>query len=373
MSVGSDTLLTDPVVGPNNQLQVDALKNILGIGTGALALGAGARGLSGLGSFFGRNVGGGPRTPQRQSFVRIPVPVAVRSRAERDELLAATEQDKEAGLAKLAEDALTTVANMGGLLRQPGQKPGLLHETFGGWNEPGMLQKPWTYLPAAAAAAGGLYGGWKLTDYLLDKTKNVEQESELEAARKDYEEALAGRRKLASAESGPLDELAALYEKRALLNEGLGLATLGLGGIAALSGLGTYNWTRSIAEDKAVEEAVKRRQAQIAEQSPSPIMAIPTPVPVLRPGRSHWDHLMGHKPGPERPRKLDHEKAANIGQAADQFLGRIKNNQMAVWQRLMTPTDAKPAKPPAGSDKPAPPQLPTLAGTRAKMIGPQSA
>ena len=245
---------------------------------------------------------------------------------------------------------------------------------IGGLDEASAWQKPWAYPLGGAALAGGLYGGWKLTDYLLDKTKNMEQESELEAARKDYEDALAGRRKMASAEPRPLDALADLYEKRAgWWNEGLGLGLLGTGGIAGLSGLGAYNWTRSIAEDKAVEEAVRRRQAQIAEQSPSPIMAIPTPVPIMEPHRSHWDHIMGRKPNPEKPRKLDHEKAANIGQAADQFLGRIKNNQMAVWQRLMTPTDAKPAKPPAGSDKPAPPQLPTLAGARTQMTGPKPA
>ena len=58
MSVGSDPLLTDPEVGLNNLSQVNALKSIVGLGGGALALGAGARGLSGLGNFFGRNLGG---------------------------------------------------------------------------------------------------------------------------------------------------------------------------------------------------------------------------------------------------------------------------------------------------------------------------
>ena len=76
---------------PATNFSVDALRNIFGFGAGALALGAGARDLSGLGSFLSRNMGGAPRTPLRQSFVRIPVPVKVRTSAERDAMLAAAE------------------------------------------------------------------------------------------------------------------------------------------------------------------------------------------------------------------------------------------------------------------------------------------
>ena len=90
MSIGSDQDLYGPTgVGPNNEAQVNALKLILGLGTGAFAAGAGARGLSSLGSFFKRNLSGPARTPMRQSFVRIPVPVKVHSPAERAAILAA--------------------------------------------------------------------------------------------------------------------------------------------------------------------------------------------------------------------------------------------------------------------------------------------
>ena len=266
-------------------------------------------------------------------------------------------------------DLTATIADALGLIRRPGEQVGAIRDAIGGWNEPNLMQKPWAWAPTGAALGGGLYGGWKLTDYLLDKTKNMEQESELEAARKDYEDALASRRKIASAgaTSSPLEILADRYEKRALLNEGLGLGLLGLGAIGLGSGVGAYNWTRSLAEDRAVEEAVKRRQAQIAEQAPSPVMAIPTPVPVMPQHRSHWHQLLGHASD-----KKEKEKTANVGQAADQFLNRIKSNQMAVWQRLMTPTDGKAAKPEKPAE-PLPPQLPTLAGTRSRMMGQQSA
>jgi hypothetical protein len=132
---------------------------------------------------------------------------------------------------------------------------------------------------------------------------------------------------------------------------------------------------------------VKRRQAQIAEQSPSPIMAIPTPTPVYHPHRhrSAWEHLTGRggagalsaedeaRMAEAEAGAADMGKAANVGQAADQVLGRIKSQQMDVWNRMMTPVDAKPAKP-AKPEPPPPPQLPTLAGKgMAATTGPPSA
>jgi hypothetical protein len=359
MSVGSDPLL-DPRVQPFNQAQVDALRNIAGLGVGALAVGAGARGLAGLGGFLDRNLGGPPRTPLRQSFVRIPVPVEVRTRAERDAMRAAAGEDKEAGLAKLAHDAWTTAADTLGLLRRPGQAANPLQDLVGGWGQSHWSQMPWTVPTGAAALGGGLYGGWKLTDYLLDKTRTVEQEGELEEARKDYEAALAGRRKLAAA-CDPLEALADLHEKRGWLNPLLGTGLLGAGAIALGSGIGSYRWVRSMAEDKAVEEAVRRRQAQIAEQSPSPIIAIPTPVPIYRP----HDH---RSPGATRAEKA--EKAAHLGRAADEFLDRIKADKRKVWDRMMTPQDGKPAKP-AKPEEPPPPRPPTVADAMVARRPPQ--
>ena len=323
-----DDLFTNPLVGVPNQNQVDTVNKNLGWGGLALAGGAAARGLTGLGQFFGRETGGEPKTPMRQSFVRIPVPVKVKTRAERDAMLAQAQEeiDKEAAFAKLAEDSFgATIAHLGGLLREPHEQVGLLRKTLSGWGEPGMAQKPWTYIAAPLAIGGGLYGGWKLTDYLLNKTRSAEQESELESARKEYESALAGRRKLASAEPDPLDDLAAEYEKRALVNElaGIGLGAAGL--TALLSGLGTYRWTRSLAEDKAVEEAVRRRQAQLAEQSPSPIMAVPTPVPIYEPRKPAWHRLLGHGDDTDkglagegdRPMRFGEHKAAMAKEAAE--------------------------------------------------------
>jgi hypothetical protein len=367
MSVGLESLF-DPksVVGPSNQAQLDQLKNILTMGGTALAGGAALRGLSGLGQFLGRSLGGAPATPQRQSFVRIPVPVRVRSKAERDAMLQAAQADiaKEAGFEKLAQGAFDWAAkhlgNAAGLFLKPGEQPGWLKNTITGWGQ--QATPPWAVPAGLAAGLGGLYGGWKLTDYLLDKTRTAEQESEVDAARKEYEAALAGRRKIASADPDPLDALADRFEKQGLWNELLG-GGLALGGLAALgSGLGTYRWMRSLSEDKAIEEAVKRRQAQIAEQSPSPIMAVPTPMPVYGVRRAPWHHHLASrltgKPIPDEGEE-EGEKSANISQNADRFINQYRANQRAVWDRMMTPTDGKPQKP-AKPQPPPPPRLPSL-------------
>jgi hypothetical protein len=239
---GEDLLNLPGGLGAANQAQVDALRSVLGLGTTALAVGAAGRGLAGLGSFLGRELGGGAKTPQRQSFVRIPVPVRVRSRAEREAMLAAgrAEIDKEAGFAKLAGDALTSFADTMGMLRRPGEVGNMIQNTIGGWGESNKWNMPWHIPAALAAGAGGLYGGWKLTDYLLDKTRAAEQESEVSQARKEYEAALAGRRKVASAGPDPLDALAGLWEKRGWVNQAIGGALTAAGLTALLSGVGTY-------------------------------------------------------------------------------------------------------------------------------------
>lgn len=328
-----DPQYLDPRVAPANEAQVEAVRRLLGLAGTTLALGAGARGVVGLGNFLQRNLVGPPRTPQRQSFIRIPVPVEVDDGG----------AEKEAGHDKLADAAQEFASGMG-LLRKPGEAVGWLRDNLGGWGQPDPKQMPWAYPAAALAGVGGLYGGWKLTDYLLDKTRSNEQESELDTARRDYEHALASRYKAAAAPT-PLDRLADAAEKRGLWNEALGTALLAGSGLAGLSGLATYNWARGRSRAKAIEEAVRRRQAQLAEQAPNPVMAVPIPVPVRR------------------------EKAAHIGQAADQWLNRRRAEQMRVWERLMTPQDARGRAEARRPEGPAQPQLPTLAGAWSRAAG----
>jgi hypothetical protein len=352
-----DTSYFDPRVRASNQAQVDVMRQLLGLAGTTFALGAGARGVVGLGNFLNRNLVGPPRTPMRQSFVRIPVPVDVEDdedgRRQRKAAAASPplpsppspqpQSDALGGLARYFTENL-------GLLRSPGEAVGSLRNNLSGWGEEQWSKMPWAYPVGAAALGGGLYGGWKLTDYLLDKTRTREQESELDEARRNYEQALASRYKTADTAT-PLDKLAAYAEKQGLWNEALGVGLLGGGLLAGTSALATYNWTRNRSRARAIEEAVKRRQAQLTEQAPTPVMAIPVPVSMRR-----------HDPD---------EKRANMGEAANQWLGRRRAQQMEVWQRMMTPADGKGRAEPRRQEGPVPPQLPTLAGAWSRMTGHQ--
>jgi hypothetical protein len=125
-----DPQYLDPRVAPANDAQVEAVRRLLGLAGGTLALGAGARGVVGLGNFLHRNLVGPPRTPQRQSFVRIPVPVEVD-----DE-----QPEKMASHDKLADAAQEFASGMG-LLRKPGEAVGWLRDNLGGWGQGDLKQR----------------------------------------------------------------------------------------------------------------------------------------------------------------------------------------------------------------------------------------
>jgi hypothetical protein len=70
----------------------------------------------------------------------------------------------------------------------------------------GNAASPWS-LPGAPllgglAIGGGAYGGWKLTDWLLDRARKLEVQRELAASKAEYEKALkqngAGQAKIAT-------------------------------------------------------------------------------------------------------------------------------------------------------------------------------
>jgi hypothetical protein len=347
------SLLTNPDTGPANALQADDVRKILGAALFAGAVGAGGRTLQGLHHFLRRNLAPPPKIPLRQSV--IPVPVAVDKEAAARplhavglRLAAALEKSALEPPARFGSEpgrwTAEHVAHLAGLMRPQGANWGSARNFMTGWGAANMGDKPWVIPAAAAAVGGGLYGGYKLTDWLLDKTRRREQDSELEAAKRRYEAALMGRfDKEAAAGSDPLDELAAsCMEKDAALGTLAGLALLGMGTIGLGSGLASYNWARSRSRTKALEEAIRRRQEALFAQSPRPIMAVPIPRP--RPAR---------------------EKAGSAAQAADQVLARLRQQraqQWASWQQTIRGDAGKPEKAPARPAQPVPPRLPSLAG-----------
>ena len=164
----------------------------------------------------------------------------------------------------------------------------------------------WEYPVGMSAGAGGLMGGWKLMDWLMDKRRKASMQAELDRAQADYQQALrddvnaASVVKSASTEpsldtiydhlqdeqkvASHFEQLAAngaldwLLEKRSNnlsgLLHGVGgtyLTALLLAG--GLSGLGMYQRTRSAQE---ADDLNKRRR--LSRTAPQPLMAVPAPV-----------------------------------------------------------------------------------------------
>jgi hypothetical protein len=166
------------------------------------------------------------------------------------------------------------VAGIGDMLKQmvePVVKP--LSEGLTGKNISNQRFNP-VFLPGAAVAVGGgLYGGWKLSDLLLDRARRQAIDSDLETAKTDYEQALMG--KFAGIEA--IDHL----EKQATLTPqdavGLmtGLSLLGMGGIGLGAGLTTYELSRKRQRPALIDKARKRRLGELTQQQTVPILFEP--------------------------------------------------------------------------------------------------
>lgn len=123
----------------------------------------------------------------------------------------------------------------------------------------------------------GLYGGYKATDLILDANRKAKLKSDLERAKKEYEEALRGQHKI----SEDLDHLYDLAmethgEKQAFIGTdtaGYTLGTLlGIGvPLAAISGKVMYDITKSKQPAKIMEEAKRRRARELWERQPLPV------------------------------------------------------------------------------------------------------
>jgi hypothetical protein len=73
-----------------------------------------------------------------------------------------------------------------------------LGDTFAGRNQSHPIYTPLGLPAAAAATAGGAYGGWKLVDYLMDKRRKDTLKKDLDQARAKYEAALFGKTAMAA-------------------------------------------------------------------------------------------------------------------------------------------------------------------------------
>jgi hypothetical protein len=149
-------------IAANQDLQQEAMKDILKVLGISAALGIGGRALFGLPKFL--NMQKKPRNLDvRSSFTTIPYPVVEQKKAE--------EKSFEKKADKSPWENLTK-----------------------GWGDPSQVKDKselYYYYPLMTLAAiGGLYGGWKLLDKVWNKYKETVQENELEEAKQRFHDAL---------------------------------------------------------------------------------------------------------------------------------------------------------------------------------------
>jgi len=179
-----------------------------------------------------------------------------------------------------------------GLLATPPDKPNFFKgdDPTGSWGSWGAFP---TYA-AVPAGLGALYGGYKLTDYILDKRRKAELDEELEDVKGRYDEvtqSLFDKESAAVDVDSVFDELAAVMTQPnvAMTKEadsewlttikdklcdwfpsfttgpagaGLGLAALYALGAGGAAGAGTYKWMNNRSRRNILEEALKRRQME---------------------------------------------------------------------------------------------------------------
>jgi len=241
----------------NSQMRAQALREILGYGGVAVGVGAGLRGLTELYRL------GAKALPKKRKVLSAPSAIYAQMPVPRRD-----ETEEKQGTVKTVVQDLVDF----GLGRKSQTREGM----------------PW-FGPAAVGIplAGGV-GGWKFMDWLLDKRRKGQIEAEVEAAKVEYEKALAeaqGVKRSADSELGrTLDRLYDLLtEKTAGTGTDIagalaGLYLLGAGGAAGLSGYAAYNWTKKRSRQAIIDKALKSLKRKQQMQQPAPILVQPVPT-----------------------------------------------------------------------------------------------
>lgn len=138
------------------------------------------------------------------------------------------------------------------------------------------------FIPAAVGVgAVGVGGGWKLTDWLLQKRRKSQMQTELDDARREYQDALLSGQKQAGADE--LDAAFDVLEKRGWgvadsVNNALGGYLTAVGLATAGAGYGTYKWTKSRGQGALLNKALEERARQLWSRTQQPVYAVPKPV-----------------------------------------------------------------------------------------------
>ena len=261
---------TGAMTAAQAQLRRDAAQYVVNMLLAAMGGGVLARGAIGVGRFL-------DRPPKHE----LPSPYAQRISMPR---LTPGQEDEDEDANKFAHVPVEKHADdeeFSGWLRGPAAK-WLYENVLKGkkWWQGGESAQRITQIPAVLgvgfpAAVLAAMGGYKGTDWLLDRRRRAEKEDELQHVRQQYQEELA-RNLTKRSNDELLDELAIAIvpqlEKQANIMD-----TLKRGGLWAAGGLGAYailmsllagklthDWYRRRSERAVTEEALRRRAKQRA-------------------------------------------------------------------------------------------------------------
>ena len=157
---------------------------------------------------------------------------------------------------------------------------------------------PWSGPAMLAVGAGGLYGGWKGIDHVLDQRRKAQMAQDVQKAREEYNQALISQydkprtvgtltTKVAAAlddlfdtlENLPAEKQAAWNNLGATTNAYLTLATIA----SALTAKGVYDSVKKRQPGAIMAEAQKRRERKLFANQPTQLFANPSTVPARSP------------------------------------------------------------------------------------------
>ena len=260
----------------NINMRNEAARDIGNLGLSMLGIGVAARGATGLAGLLRKNL----RRTATPTVMTLPYPV------ETDD-----DEDKKPRKIKTASPGQQTFRKVSFEVTAKTALP---------WYRPAML----------LAGMGGLYGGWKGVDAMLDSHRRTTREQELEEAKQEFHDALfqqydkplksaplpgkksaqdAGMPSLCTRLGNIFDGL----EKTAqLIKEGSRIGDIGgeaagwYGTYAALSGLATgalvYEQAKKRQRRAILDKAIKRRERHRYYTAPPEIVAMPEPVSSIK-------------------------------------------------------------------------------------------
>lgn len=237
-------------------------------------VGAGLRGASGLYNLFAKD---NEPTPLRTIDMDVPVfneeeKTAGKRRGLWDNIHAKRKRGEKP--AKKGDKDYPDEKSWKKTTKESGEKEA--YEAGSPWNSDYMIPGMLLGTPLAA------YGGWKVVDRILDSNRKRKTESELEAAKKEYQEALQSAFKQGSDEASLDEMLEGVYEghyKKAdlgdIIRSGKGLYTTYALASAPLAFMMVNSAMKKNSKKQLIEKAMRERARRKAQQQPQELYAKP--------------------------------------------------------------------------------------------------